>query len=127
MPQLKRTGPKRKPRTRKVPVPEWGEKDTYVYVRALSVSAANAVDGITRDINDGKTTAIEGAAAICVHGICDAEGRLIYDDPSDFSDMEVAPLLRCMDAMLDLSGLTEEADKATVKNSKRQRDSSRSS
>lgn len=113
MGQLKRADIRSKPRMRKVATPEWGGKDTFVHVRALSVKGADTVDAIVKRMNKDKLGSIAGAAQICVQGICDSNGQLLYADATDLDEMEVAPLLRCMDVLLDLSGFgdTKEEEK----------------
>jgi len=91
------------------------------------VKGAESVDAIIKQMESNKLGSVAGAAAICIHGICDDHGGLLYEDANDLDDMEVAPLLRCMDVLLELSGFSEDANKEAEKNSSGRRGSSRSS
>ena len=91
---------------RPVAVPEWG--DGVVYAKQVSVNDAFA---LMERYGKG-TDDVDAIVTWCILGICDRNRRPIFseDDRSWLKDSPIGPIQRCAAAVLEVNGLTEDAE-----------------
>lgn len=114
----------------KIATPEWGGNG-HVYVRMLPGNELGAAVNILDTGEGAKDDAESGEmiGRLCVLFICDAKGKRVFEatDTAKLLSGPLAPLTRCMNAALELNGMTEEAQDDILKNSQRGRSTGRGS
>ena len=111
-------------KVRRVSTPEWalsenGATDAHVFVRTLAADQAGAVQALAVEHKDADSHDKEARAMAgwCVLGVCDADGLPLFTD-TDIPALLVRPLMplqRCASAIMELNGVTEEAEGAEKK------------
>lgn len=98
----------------KVTTPEWGG-DGHCFVRTLAGCEMQALQALLKGKDEGRSSA--AAVAFC---LCDENGVRLCDDGTEAIDAvgrgPMAPMMRCMNAILELNGLSEGAVEDAVKN-----------
>lgn len=94
-----------------VQTPEWGGA---VYVRELPGNELQALMDQPKGESD-----IAYTYRIAMSCICDENGHRVFEDcdHEELMAKGIAPLQRCIEAALDLNGMTEESQKALAGNS----------
>jgi len=113
---------------RKVPMPEFG-KDKYVFARTFSVDTMLEGQRMQDALADDDAKSGRAMAGFCVLGLCDAKGARLYtlDDIDALCQWPFSALARCADAVSMINvALTEPAETARKKDSRRRKSSSRS-
>lgn len=113
-----------KRRMEEVPVPEWGDEDSTVFIRELSGKERDRfdMDSIVM-VGNGRNRKIEASdkpvrsrlVAICA---CDSEGNSLFTlaDVEALGETSAAALDRCFDVAQRLSGFTAADVQALEKN-----------
>ena len=123
MPQINRTAMLKRlshVKVKKIATPEWGE-DGYVYVRELQASDATRIQTLGDTGTNGKADEARALVGWCVLGICDKSGNRVLTE-ADTDDLLKAPLgvlQRCVTAIMEINGLTEEGESERKKSAGR--------
>ena len=107
-------------KVKKIETPEWGA-DGYVYVRALQASDATRVQTLGEAGANGKAGEARALVGWCVLGICDKSGKRVLTE-ADTDALLKAPLgvlQRCVTAIMEINGLTEEGESERKKSTGR--------
>ena len=98
-------------RVERVPVPEWGDAESFVYVRGMTAADRDRWD---ETLCERRT---EIRALTLVLGVCDADGKPIFSaDDVAFLMKADGPTERCVDAIKRLSGMNHQEEEALRKN-----------
>lgn len=102
----------------KVSVPEWGEADSFVFVRGLTGMERGHYEQLMGTMPKAERYK-RMRGLLCAMGICDESGAGIFtpDDVDRISSTAAAPLDRCFDAIYRLSGMGDKESENIEKNS----------
>ena len=98
----------------KVATPEWGG-DGHCFIRTLTGAEMAVLQKLMKGADE-----IRSSAAGVAFSLCDEGGKRLCGDDKESVDAilraPMAPLMRCMNAVLSLNGLADDAVEDAVKN-----------
>ncbi len=96
----------------KVMVPEWGDADSFVYVRGLSGREVDKLAENTIEQHGKKQTVkLSGLRArLCAMAVCDENGKPVFSaaDVDALTEKSAAPMIRIFKVAQKLSNLGED-------------------
>ncbi len=101
----------------KVITEEWGGNG-FVYVRVFSAMEIHRIMDLAKKIQTGKVADVDALAYWCILGVCDKNGKCLFQDGDKDKLLKgpYAPMQRCAMRAMQLNGFTDAGQKAIAKN-----------